>query len=458
MREDVLIVLNEREPLKQQMAAALVEQLEARHLSHHRLKPSAQLAEIVAERRPKVLVADFLLGDEGTALDLLSNLRERDAERKVQCILWTDERSVSVAVTAMKLGARDYIELGGLKDVEKLLRSIEEAIAAAPSEEVQGARRYRTVVRASEEPIAQAAASRQSLAAAEMAIRQAARVIVLVGEAGSGRSTVAEYLHTNRRGSGAFVELELENWSGSAAEIFGDSKRSASVPLLTAASTVVLEHAEFDIEGELLDACSRESENIWSDDDRAGAPLLIVGTRDEKCASAWARLAGAKKIKIPGLAERKDDVLPLLQRFLSEARQLGSTTRLDLTTELIQSITSWPWPGNIRQLRSCMLEIMTSPIELLQQWLGISPSEGGRSGSRLSEQGVLLRALEQNKDLYERLEKPLLVPPPALQVRKVLDEVGGNIRIAASRLGVGVPQVRAALNGTKEPAASEGKK
>ena len=124
--------------------------------------------ERAAERRPKVLVVDFLLGDEGTALDLLIHLRERDTERKIQCILWTDERSVSVAVTAMKLGARDYIELGGLKDVEKLLRSIEEAIASAPSDEPLFSRRSRTVARASEEPIAQAAASRQSLAAGEM--------------------------------------------------------------------------------------------------------------------------------------------------------------------------------------------------------------------------------------------------------------------------------------------------
>jgi len=434
MREDVLIVLNEREPLKQQMAIALSEQLESRGLTHHRLKPTAQLADIVVERSPRIVICDFLLGDEGTAFDLLARLRERDVERKTECLLWTDERSVSVAVNAIKLGARDYIELGSTKDIEKVLRCLEEILAEANGRTSAAPLPNRSTAKVSEEPVAQAEKSRSAYLAGEMAVHQGQPVIVLSGPTGCGRSTLARHLHGVRRKAGLFTEIALENWAGSTSDIFGSETHTASAPLLSGAGTLFIDHSEFDVEGELLEALLkyRGTKNY-----PVGA-LLIVGTTSPETAAAWKRLADAKVIEMPALAQCREDFIPLLQRFLLEAKQRTGSSKFELSPEFIDQAAQLQWPGNIRQLRACALDVFCSPPALLKEWV-----DAGRSQN---DSSLLFGALEKAKAQYElSLESPAYVPPP-LAARRAVDEAGGNFRIAAAYLGIAVPQLRSALS------------
>lgn len=447
MGEDVLILLNEREPLKQQMAASLAEELESRRFTHHRLKPTPNLAEIVFERAPRVAVLDFLLGDEGTALDLLSYLNTLDRDRKTQCILWTDERSISVAVNAMKLGAQDYIELGNPKDIEKVIRSIE-SILISPVEPAPGkSQKSSKPSHQLSEPIGQAPASRQSIGTAVAAIRTSPRVLFFLGGPGSGRSLLAKYIHPLRQAAGAFIEIEVEKWTGDAADIFGGPKFHTQAHALSAGATVLIEHVEFDTAGELLNAFVEQKKQIWEDEAQSGDPLLIVGSPSKEQAEAWQKFAQAKIIELPDLAARKEDLLPLLHRFQMEARQLGTVNKLELDSEIIETISSWNWPGNIKQLKACFLEISLAPPPLLSAALGI-----GEAGN--FDQAFALKALAHVKEIYERSVLFDPKPPSALRARAELDRACGNLRLAASALGVGVPQIKAALSGQYHSATS----
>jgi transcriptional regulator with PAS, ATPase and Fis domain len=52
-------------------------------------------------------------------------------------------------------------------------------------------------------------------------------------------------------------------------------------------------------------------------------------------------------IKIPPLRSRPEDILPLADSFLK-------TTGKKLSSEAEEKICSYSWPGNVRQLKTCM--------------------------------------------------------------------------------------------------------
>ena len=128
MNRSILIV--EDEPLLSRNVA--------RYLEHqqYEVAQAPTLARGVAdyeELRPDVVLVDHSLPD-GTGIDLIRHIRQRDLDSKI--VMITAHGSVALAVTAMKAGADDYLtkpvsleELGLL--VNRLLsrRHAEESLA-----------------------------------------------------------------------------------------------------------------------------------------------------------------------------------------------------------------------------------------------------------------------------------------------------------------------------------------
>jgi transcriptional regulator with PAS, ATPase and Fis domain len=56
-------------------------------------------------------------------------------------------------------------------------------------------------------------------------------------------------------------------------------------------------------------------------------------------------------LRVPSLRERKEDIPLLAEHFLSSIRAAGSPTR-SLSSEAMESLVSYHWPGNIRELRN----------------------------------------------------------------------------------------------------------
>ena len=71
MREDVCIVLNEREPSKSKAAEALQAQLQSRGITSSRPVIDRNIEEILVTRMPQVLLLDYLIGDYSTGLDIM---------------------------------------------------------------------------------------------------------------------------------------------------------------------------------------------------------------------------------------------------------------------------------------------------------------------------------------------------------------------------------------------------
>ncbi|MAJ28896.1 hypothetical protein CBD41_05760 [bacterium TMED181] len=59
-------------------------------------------------------------------------------------------------------------------------------------------------------------------------------------------------------------------------------------------------------------------------------------------------------LEIPPLRERKMDVIPLAQAFLTEIRTEYNCAERELTEEASRALTAYDWPGNVRELHNCI--------------------------------------------------------------------------------------------------------
>jgi DNA-binding NtrC family response regulator len=59
-------------------------------------------------------------------------------------------------------------------------------------------------------------------------------------------------------------------------------------------------------------------------------------------------------IRIPALRERKEDILPLAFRFAKRASLRRGQNFGGFTPDAERFLRSYPWPGNVRQLKNAM--------------------------------------------------------------------------------------------------------
>jgi DNA-binding NtrC family response regulator len=201
--------------------------------------------------------------------------------------------------------------------------------------------------------------------------------ILLLGETGSGKEVLADWVHqTSRLRAGPFLKINCAGLSESVveSELFGHERGAftgavqqhrgvfetadggtlfldevAELPQRTQAKLLrVLESGEI---------CRLGSTTV-----RKVAVRLVAATHRELPALAergefrrdlFFRLNGAT-IEIPPLRRRHVDILPLARLFLERAAQLLGRPGLMLDTSALQALLEHEWPGNVRELRNVM--------------------------------------------------------------------------------------------------------
>jgi DNA-binding NtrC family response regulator len=128
-------------------------------------------------------------------------------------------------------------------------------------------------------------------------------------------------------------------------------------------------------------------------------------------------------IRLPPLRERREDIVPLAESLLaglSSHAGRAPTPRLDAATKA--RLQSEPWPGNVRELRNVLERAMILTdgpvIQPEHLWIdaGAAPIEPRAAGS---DEGSLADLERQT-------------------IQRTLAGVGGNRRLAASKLGIGL--------------------
>jgi DNA-binding NtrC family response regulator len=131
------------------------------------------------------------------------------------------------------------------------------------------------------------------------------------------------------------------------------------------------------------------------------------------------------QVHMPPLRERMED-LPLLARALLEriGGQRGVEAHIEPDDELLSTLRRHRWPGNIRELRNYLEQLVILRVMPELPQTGTPVSRRGDPFAGLTD--LPLRSAK--KELIERFERDYLT--------KLLDDTGGNVAEAARRAGV----------------------
>jgi DNA-binding NtrC family response regulator len=344
---------------------------------------------------------DTTSGQEG--LDLLAQIRSADDTTPV--IVMTAWGSVSLAVEAMRRGARDFIEKPW--DNERLLaivrtqRDLGRALRRSTRLEAQTRVMQTDGV---QDVIAQSPAMQPILQLIGRVGPSDANVMIL-GENGTGKGVVAQALHAvSPRASRGMVTVNAGGVSEGVfeSELFGhvkgaftDAKQDrvgrfeladggtlfldeiANVPLSQQQKLLrVLETGEF--------------ERLGSSRTRKADVRLISATN----ADLDAEVAGGRfrqdllfrlntvEIRLPALRDRREDIPVLAGHFLATHGHRYRKAISGFDQPALQAMLAYSWPGNVRELdhvvERAVLMTQGTQVRLGDLGLRTTPDAGGR--------------------------------------------------------------------------------
>jgi DNA-binding NtrC family response regulator len=226
------------------------------------------------------------------------------------------------------------------------------------------------------------AAYRRVLAQLERFARDASAAILLEGESGTGKTTLARFVHTRSpRAARPFQQVVLSTVEDALAgsELFGhisgaytDARQSRSGQFASAnGGTIFLDEigkASLAVQYKLLHVVERgEFRPIGSDRDMRVDVRLVAASNvslAEQVAlgrfipDLYARLSSFR-VRIPPLRERRADIPMLVgQSLAAHARRTGHGAAPRVHPELMDALQRAEWPNNLRQLDAAMHRIL----------------------------------------------------------------------------------------------------
>ena len=337
---------------------------------------SASALQSVESRRPSLVLLDIWL--QGSDLDGLGILKEIKRDHPmVPVLMMSGHGTIEVAVSAIKLGAYDFIEKPFKAD--RLLLAVERAIEAAQLRRENEELRLRASIEA--ELIGESHAIREVLQAIGRVAPANSRVLI-AGPAGSGKEVAARMIHAHsRRSGGPFVVLNCATLRPEhfEEELFGvdgggmaDAAGHARHGILERAHTGTLlldEVADMPIEtqGKIVRVLQ---DQVFH---RVGGRTAIevdmrvfaTSTRDlgEEVKAGRMRedlfyRLNVVPVVLPALRTRRGDIPLLANYFMARAANAIGQPSREFTEDAIALLQSYEWPGNVRELRNIVERLL----------------------------------------------------------------------------------------------------
>ncbi|TYB82999.1 sigma-54-dependent transcriptional regulator [Maritimibacter fusiformis] len=340
-----------------------------------------------------VVVSDIRMpGKDG--FDLLAHVQTVDADLPV--IFLTGEGDIPMAVRGMAAGAFEFLEKPcGPQDllavVEKALsrraRVLENRRLRRQAEQGDAAQRLL---------VGQSRQAEDLRAQARAAARTQAEVLIL-GEAGTGTSKLAEVIHLM---SGAatrpFVKLPAPALTpGDVVRALGE----AGTGTLFLDEICGLDPAAQFTLVELLDESGR-------------ARVIAGSTRDLEAAVAEGRMNAdlyyrldVMRVRIPPLRERAEDIPALFRHFVAQACEQAALPVPDIGPEVTARLMAQDWPGNSRSLMNAAMRFALGLSEA-----GESAEMGLVERMAQVERSLLIEALTRHRGAASETARALKLP------------------------------------------------
>jgi len=362
-----------------------------------------------------VLLDVWLPGIDG--METLQRFRELRSDTEV--VMISGHGTIDTAVRATKLGAFDFVEKP--LSLEKTLLVLRNALQKRRLK--QRNRRLLEQLSRDTEIVGRSPAVERLRREIEIAAATDAPVL-LVGERGSGRETVARRIHAaGRSADGPFVEVPAGALDVRAAReaLFGGAGPPARLELARG-GTLYLENAEF-LDPEL----QRRLAERLADPSRSDNPARVIVSTTVESGSVEPALVQAVdvvRIRIPALRERREDIPLHAERLMRElAREYGRPAKR-LGAEALMVLKSYAWPGNVQELENLVERLLLfAPGEVVE--VGDLPETLGGARPPYEDLYRDFVTLEEGQAVFERY-----------YVRRVMNTEGGDRDAAARRLAI----------------------
>ncbi|MBS2023056.1 MAG: sigma-54-dependent Fis family transcriptional regulator, partial [Deltaproteobacteria bacterium] len=328
----------------------------------------ADALRMLASESVDVILCDLKMPD----MDGLDVLRAaKRLQPGIEFILMTAFATVGTAVEALRLGAYDYLTKPFEPDAARavVLRALGRVSLANPANPADNEVLPGLLARSR---------IMQDLAELVRRVANSDATALVLGETGTGKERIARALHQlSPRASGRFVALNCAAIPAELleSELFGHAKGAFTGAVRDRGGLFEEAHGGTlfldeigDMRPSLQSKLTRVLEErairrVGETQERKVDVRLVAATHRDLEAMVksetfredlWYRLNVAL-IRIPPLRDRLDDVELLANHFLREQAE-GSRGRrfLGFTDAALDSLRSYDWPGNVRQLRAAV--------------------------------------------------------------------------------------------------------
>jgi len=443
MPELHVLVVDDEPAIRQVLTSAITK-------AGYSVESAASAAEALArldKASIDVVISDvFMPVTDG--IELLRQARAKG--HSATFIMVTAFASVDSAIDAIKAGAWDYIT----KPVrnEEILHRLEQIDALRGLREENRALRS-MVMGSGRSPFQFNSPAMQAVERLVTRVAPTDSTVLITGESGTGKGVTARRLHElSGRRDGPFVSVNCgaipENLLES--ELFGHTKGAFTSAdrarkglfLQSDRGTIFLDEIgelPLAMQTKLLHVIeAKEVRALGSEQSRKVDVRIIAATNRDLPAlvkdgrfreDLFFRLS-VFQIGMPPLRERRADLPALMRHIIAQREQpSGSTERLTLDPEAEDLLVNFAWPGNVRQLENVLhraailadggcIRAVDLPAEVSRD----AGDQAHPAGTDTNEGGL--------RERVRRFELSL--------IRRAIDDAGGDRRLAAQRLGIGL--------------------
>ena len=330
---------------------------------------AAAAREARRSARPDVVLLDIWMPD----LDGISLLREWSASGALSCpvIMMSGHGTVETAVEATRLGAYDFVEKP--ISLAKLLLTIERARDANRLKRENDGLRQQLAL-----PLEPVGSSKMMTALRAQLDRLAQHEtgILIYGEPGTGKESIARWLHErSTRRSGPFIAVATGSIPRThlVSALFGaESSEGVQQGLLEQANGGTLfldEVAELDPELQQRLSSVLERRALVRSGGSAPAPLdlrVIAATAQNLEAQVKAGrfreelfyLLNVVPLQVPPLSKRSEDVPELLRLYTDFFANRDHLPYRHFPVDVQNRLRNYAWPGNVRELRNLVQRLL----------------------------------------------------------------------------------------------------
>ncbi len=408
-------------------------------------KNSDEALAAIRARRPSLVFLDiWLQGSKLDGLQVLELVKQENPDLPV--VMISGHGNIETAVQAIKLGAYDFIEKPFKADRLVLIaeRALENSRLKREVSDLK--QRSGTINR-----MVGKSTSVNQLRQVIERVAPANSRIMITGQPGAGKELTARMIHeASARANGPFIVVNAASITpeGMETELFGteavngSQRRVGRLEEAHGGTLYIDEIADMpkETQGKILRVLVEQSFTRVGGTQKVNVDVRVISSSARDLPQLIAQGAfredlfhrlSVVPIRVPSLAERRDDIPELISFFMDQMTTTAGLPRRQIAEDAMAILQSHDWPGNIRQLRN--------NVERLMILAAGDPETEITADLLPSEVGALVPATPTGAGGEKLMSLPLREAREVFEREYLMAQVsrfGGNISRTAEFIGM----------------------